>query len=171
MSKWRWNRLLLKRKKFFFIRIIANIYIYTSLSLDYKKSNDFFSFDTILSIFSPKRQMYFNFFNVSLTFNHLFSSGVFLKNNYRCFKFFKKSQISFNPLLLMFKYKYFDDLDFLFCLSIRNFLKKHYIFLKKFFLYIRTEVKYLLLTKSWNFTTKPKKRIKKKTIKQVASFY
>ena len=73
--------------------------------------------------------------------------------------------------MLMFKYNYYDDITSLYCLSVRNFLKKHYTFVKKFFLYVRAAVKYILLTKSWNFTTKPKKRVKKKTIKQVAKLY
>jgi hypothetical protein len=138
----------MRRKRKNFLKILTNIFIYSSLSLDYKESGDFFSFQTTLSIFSPTKQLYFYFFNLNLSFNLLFSSGAFLKEHFRSFKFFKKSTTNFNPLLLAFKYRYSDELQYLYCLSVKNFFKKHYIFLKKFFLYIRAAIKYLLLTKS-----------------------
>lgn len=167
-KSWKWNKFILKRRQFNFIRVLAHIYIHASAFLEYNSGGVFYLFQKMLSIFSPKRQMYFYFHNVDLTFNNLFSTGVFFKKQLRCFKFFKKSITNINPLLLLFKYKFAMSLDFLYYLKVRNFSKKHHTFLRKFFMYIRSQVRFLLLTKSWNFTTKPKKRAKKKTYKQIS---
>jgi hypothetical protein len=167
-SPWRWARVIKKRRNVNLIRALSKVFYYASMFLEYKIDSIPFLFQKILYIFSPTRQMYFYFHNMDLTFNKLFSTGVFFKKHLKCLKFFKKSINNINPLLLLFKYKFAENLDFLYYLKIKNFFKKHYIFLKKFFLYVRTKVHLLILTKSWNFTTKPKKRIKKKTYKKVA---
>lgn len=142
--------------------------MYITLSEVYKIEKKNYKFCNALSIFSPNKQMFFFFHNLLLTYSNLFSSGVFLNKHIKHFKFLKKSHKIINPLLLIFRYHYTDDLDYLYYLEIKNFFKKHYMFLKKFFLYIKTKLCYIILVKSWNFVAKPKKRIKKKIYKKVS---
>lgn len=159
--------LFLKKRNKKLIRILSNIFLHNSFADGYKDNNLFVRYNTMLSIFTPKKQMYFYFHNRALTFNKIFSVGVFFSQYIKFFKFFKKSLTHLNPLLLLFKYRFLMELENMFIMYIKNFCKKHYIFLKKFFHYIKTKIRFLVLTRSWNYIGRPRKRIKKKTYKLV----
>ena len=165
--KLKFKKFFLKKRKANLLKIVYNFFLYKFTLLNYKNNNNFYKFSNILALTTPKRQMYFHFFNKQLSFNKIFSVGVFLKKYLKCFKFFKKSINNINPLMLLFKYQYLKELSFLFLLRILNYSKKHQIFLKKFFLAVKTSIKYLIFKKSWNHINRPKKRIKKRVYKLI----
>lgn len=57
---------------------------------------------------------------------------------------------------------FFKKLYMIECL---NYSKRQYMFLKKFINSIKTQLKYLVFKKTWEYTTKPVKRIKRRVVK------
>lgn len=113
------------------------------------------------------RQFNFSFNNLNLIFFKTISTGVVLREFIKKFKFFKKSMFNLNPLIFRLKLKYtliFTNIYIWFSL---NFSKKHYIFIKKFLEDPIVNVKYFLFTKTWKFSKKPIKRIKRRVLRLI----
>jgi len=126
---------------------------------------DSFFFQNIFRITMSFKQLFFSLLNSSTTFTKLFSTGVILKHQVRHFKFFKKSIFNINPLVMTIRYGFVPFFKKLYMIECLNYSKRQYIFLKKFINSVKTELKYLLFKKTWTYTTKPVKRIKRRVVK------
>ncbi len=157
--------MLLKKKKKILIKKykeIINTHTHTTkLQLTYNIENFLLKIQTI------KKQMHYHHINIFTNKNFLSSTGCLLGVKTRKFKFFKKTQDSNSPAILKLKKILNQTLTNLYILNCYNFSKKHYIWIKKFYYLTVPHIKYIICSKSWNYGTKTKKRIKKRVYKLI----
>lgn len=122
-------------------------------------------FQNIFRLSMSCRQLFFSLLNLTTTFTKLFSTGVILKNQVQFFKFFKKSIANINPLVMAIRYAFVPFFKKLYCIECLNYTKRQFMFLQKLLSSIKTEMKYMIFRKTWQFTTKPVKRIKRRVVK------
>jgi hypothetical protein len=103
--------------------------------------------------------------NLSTSFFKLFSTGVILRNQVKNFKFFKRSIFCINPLVMSIRFSFVPFFSKLYLIECLNYSKKQFLFLNKFISSIKTELKYMIFKKTWEYTTKPVKRIKRRVTK------
>ena len=124
-------------------------------------------FQNIFRISMSFKQLFFSLFNLDFNFVKLFSTGVILKKQISFFKFFKKSIFNINPLVMVVRYSFVDFFKKLYIVECLNYTKKQFLFLKKFFNSVQMELKYMIFKKTWEYTTKPVKRIKRRVVKML----
>lgn len=157
-----------KKKKFYKIRIkniLSNIsYLISSNSTFFFKANIFF-YENILRINTSFKQLFFSFLNTSVSFIKLFSTGQILAKHTKSFKFFKKSIFNINPLVLTIRFSYVEFFRKMYLIECLNYSKKQYIFLKKLISSVTTSLRFMIFKKTWQYTTQPVKRIKRRVVK------
>lgn len=124
-------------------------------------------FQNIFRISMSFKQIFFSLFNLDFSFVKLFSTGVFLKKQIKSFKFFKKSNFNISPLVMILRFTFVDFFKKVYIIECLNYNKKQYIFLKKFLSSVKMELKFMLFKKTWIYTTKPIKRIKRRVTKML----
>jgi len=159
---------LLKKKKFYktsLKKLFSNTeYMLLTTSMFRLKKSNFF-LQNIFRISMSFKQLFFSLINTSTEYTKLFSTGVILKSQIKHFKFFKKSILNINPLVMTIRYAFAFFFKKLYLIECLNYSKRQYIFLKKFVNSIKTQLKYMLFKKTWEYTTKPVKRIKRRVTK------
>lgn len=124
-----------------------------------------FFFQNIFRISTSFKQLFFSMLNLSTSFSKLFSTGVILRNQVKNFKFFKRSIFCINPLVMSIRFSFVPFFKKLYLIECLNYSKKQFLFLKKFVTSIKTELKFMLFKKTWEYTSKPVKRIKRRVTK------
>lgn len=156
------KKLLYKKSlKFLFSNIenfLVKKYTYKNKSLDILYSN-------IFRISTSFKQLFFSFLNLTTSYMRLLSTGVLVKQHVKSFKFFKKSIFVINPLVMIIKYSFINFFKKLYFLECLNYSKKQFLFLKKFLNSVKLSIKFLIFKKTWIFTSKPVKRIKRRITK------
>lgn len=155
----------LYRKKFFLtcrypLKIICQIYTSILKAGDHVCTN-------IFGISHKKKQFFFSFFGLSLHAVCTMSVGVILSQYSKKFKFFKKSRYNLNPLIFRLLLKYRSFFSNIHLLESRNYTKKSFLFLLKLYQNKFVFINYVLHSKSWNFSIKPVKRVKRRTLRLV----
>lgn len=121
--------------------------------------------ENIFRISTSYRQLFFSLLNLPTTFFKLFSTGVILRNQVKHFKFFKKSIFNINPLVMTIRFSFVAFFRKMYCIECLNYSKRQYMFFKKFLSSIKSEIKFIIFKKTWEYTTKPVKRIKRRVTK------
>ena len=138
------------------------MFIYTdyliSMNTLYFTNKSSYFFQNIFRITTSFKQLFFSLLK-------LFSTGVILKQQVKHFKFFKKSIFNINPLVMTIRFGFVSFFKKLYMIECLNYFKRQYMFLKKFINSIKTQLKYLIFKKTWEYTTKPVKRIKRRVVK------
>lgn len=141
-------------------------YLISSNSKYIFETTEFF-FQNIFRVSMSFKQLFFSLFNLRFDFVKLFSTGVILKKHINFFKFFKKSLFNINPLVMVIRYSFVDFFKKLYIIECLNYTKKQFLFLKKFLNSVTIDIKYMLFKKTWEYTTKPVKRIKRRVCKML----
>ncbi len=134
-------------------------------SSKYMEDGSEYFFQNIFRISTSFKQLFFSLLNSTTDFCKLFSTGVILNNQVRNFKFFKRSIFNINPLVMTIRFAFVPFFKKLYMIECLNYTKKQFLFLKKFINSIKTELKYMVFRKAWEYTTKPVKRIKRRVVK------
>lgn len=138
-------------------------YTYTSLIIKKRKLKNY-KF-TFLSIFLNKKLMYLKYIFKKKYYTP--STGQILGTRLKNIKYFKKSNKSFgiviNLLNKRFK-KYIKSIFMFFC---NNYTYKNYLWIKKFQYLINPEIGFFIVSKSWNYITKKRRRIKRKIFRNL----
>ena len=112
------------------------------------------------------KKLHYFIFNYNLK-HYVLSAGRLLKKANKFIKFFKKSRkniiVSINILNKNLKNK-FKKINFFIC---KNFNYKNYLWIKKYQYLIKPFINYLLITNSWDYISKQKRRIKKKILRNL----
>lgn len=157
-----------KKKKIYKI-ILSKVFLVADYLLSgnttYLAKGVEYAFKNMFRISMSFRQLFFSLFNLTTTFTKLFSTGVILRSQTKVFKFFKKSVTNINPLVMVIRYSFVSFFKKLYCIESVNYTKRQFTFLRKFLASIKTQLKYMIITKTWQFTTKPVKRIKRRVVK------
>ncbi len=124
-----------------------------------------FVFSNVFRITTSYKQLFFTLLNNTYTFIKLFSTGQVFAQKTKLFKFFKKSIYNINPLVFNLRFTYADFFNKLYAIECLNYSKKQYLFFKKLFSSIKTELKFIIFKKTWQYTTQPSKRIKRRVLK------
>ncbi len=157
-----------KKKKFYKFKlkaILYNIsYLISSNSTFFYKSGIFF-YENILRINTSFKQLFFSFLNTPTSFIKLFSTGQILARHTKNFKFFKKSIFNINPLVLTLRFNYVEFFKKMYLIECLNYSKKQYVFLKKLISSVTTTLRFMIFRKTWQYTTQPVKRIKRRVLR------
>lgn len=141
-------------------------YLITATTKYLLKSGEYF-LQNIFRISTSYRQLFFSLLNLSTSFFKLFTTGVILNQQVKYFKFFKKSATNVNPLVMTIRFSFVDFFKKLYMIECLNYSKRQFMFFKKFMNSIKTELKFVLFKKTWVYTTKPVKRIKRRVTKML----
>lgn len=128
------------------------------------QSSEYF-LQNVFRISTSHRQLFFSLFNLPTTFFKLFTTGVILKHQVKYFKFFKRSASNTNPLVMTIRFSFVEFFKKLYAIECLNYSKRQFLFFKKFMNSIKTQLKFLIFKKTWEYTTKPVKRIKRRVTK------
>ncbi len=161
----------MSKKKKNYKNILSRIFFITDYLIGYNskyivETTEFF-FQNIFRLSLSFKQLFFSLFNSSFNFVKLFSTGVILKKHINFFKFFKKSIFNINPLVMVIRYSFVDFFKKLYLIECLNYSKKQFLFLNKFLNSVNITIKYMLFKKTWEYTTKPVKRIKRRVRKML----
>lgn len=159
-----------KKKKIYkyaLVKIFSNInFLISNSSLFFQKSEIFF-FQNIFRITTSFKQLFFSMLNTSTLFTKLFSTGQVLAKQTKHFKFFKKSIFNINPLVFTLRFSYVEFFKRMYLVECLNYSKKQYIFLKKLLSSISSSLRFILFKKTWQYTTQPVKRIKRRVLRLI----
>ena len=144
--------------------IAHSSYLIESTTRYFLEAKEYF-LENIFRISTSYKQLFFSLLNLSTTFFKLFSTGVILKNQVRHFKFFKKSIFNINPLVMTIRFSFVSFFKKMYCIECLNYSKRQFMFFKKFINSIKSEIKFIIFKKTWEYTTKPVKRIKRRVTK------
>ena len=139
-------------------------FLIASKSIFIEKNTTFF-YQNIFRITTSYKQLFFSLINHSTEFTKLFSTGQTLKKYTKNLKFFKKSVNNINPLVMHLRYSYVDFFKNMYLIECLNYSKKQYMFLKKLLSSLMTKLRFIIFKKTWQYTTKPVKRIKRRVVK------
>jgi len=159
----------MSKKKKVYKYILKKVFVYSNYLIAanskfiIEKAEYFFQ--NIFRISTTFRQLFFSLFNLTTTFTKLFTTGVILGNQVKHFKFFKKSIFNINPLVMTIRFAFVSFFKKLYAIESLNYSKQQFLFLKKFMSSIKTDLKYMIFKKTWKYTTKPVKRIKRRVVK------
>lgn len=156
-----------KKKKFQKknLKNVLNIVNYFfSIRLRSNKYNNFL-FMNVFRISTSFKQLVFSLLNTSLKYTKLLTTGQILQYQTKRFKFFKKSNFNINPLVLTMRFSYMSFFKNLYLIESLNYSKKQYLFFKKFISSVTSKIKFILFKKTWQYTTQPVKRIKRRVRK------
>ncbi len=147
--------------------LLRAIYKLIAKSTIYKIGKEKYFFQNIFRITMSFKQLFFSMLNVAMSFVSLFSTGQILPKPLRKFKFFKKSNSNINPLVLTMRFSFVDFFQHLYLIECLNYSKKQYMFLKKLLSSITSNIKFMIFRKTWQYTTQPVKRIKRRVLKML----
>lgn len=157
-----------KKKKFYKSQLQSLFYdvdFLYSIYIKYVSRGRNYCFSNIFRITTSYKQLFFSLLNLKTSFFRLFSTGVALRKQVKFFKFFKKSIHCINPLVMTIRYSFVDFFKNIHTMECLNYTKKQYIFLKKLINSVRSNLRFLIFKKTWSYTTKPVKRIKRRVVK------
>lgn len=140
---------------------IKKIRLYVT-KLKNKKKNYYLDF---FSVYSHKKLMYFRFLIKKKYYNY--SAGQLLKKKISLIKFFKKSINNINYTISCLNRKFRNPIKSIFLFYLKNINFKNYTWTKKFFSTNKPTVGYVVITHSWNYINKKKRRIKRKIYKNL----
>jgi len=146
---------------------LNNLYKYNNfyIRLNSKKSQNTKYFTPYFYLINHKKLHYF-IFNYNSK-HYVLSAGRLLKKANKFIKFFKKSRkniiVSINILNKNLKTN-FKKINFFIC---KNFNYKNYLWLKKYNYLIKPSINYCIITNSWDYLIKQKRRLKKKILKNI----
>jgi hypothetical protein len=120
------------------------------------------------SSFMHKKQLYVQFLTSKKLYN--FSTGQLLTKKIEKIKFFKKSIQNINYSISCLNRKFRKSVTSIYLLYCKNYNYKNYLWLKKFFTLNKPRTEYVVLTHSWNYITKKKRRIKRKILKRLKKY-
>lgn len=159
-----------KKRKFYkiFLQKIFTYadYLISSNSKYFSNKSEYF-FQNVFRISTSFKQLFFSLFNLDTSYTKLFSAGVILKKQIKFFKFFKKSIHNINPLVMVVRFSFVEFFKKLYAIECLNYSKRQFIFLKKFMSSVQMELRYMIFKKTWEYTTKPVKRIKRRVLKML----
>jgi hypothetical protein len=161
----------MSKKKKSYKLLLQKVFIYVEIclfnNLKYFEKNKEYFYQNIFRISTSFRQLFFSLLNLNFNFVKLISAGVILKNYVTSFKFFKKSIFNINPLVIVMRHLFVDFFKRVYFLESLNYSKKQFLFLKKLLNSVQMDVKYMLFKKTWQYSTKPVKRIKRRIVKML----
>ena len=157
-----------KKKKIYKVVLVkifqySNYLISANTKYFFEKAEYFFQ--NIFRISTSFKQLFFSLLNLATSFTKLFSTGVILKQQIRHFKFFKKSIFNINPLVMTIRFSFVSFFRKLYIIECLNYSKRQFMFFKKLINSLKSEIKYMIFKKTWEYTTKPVKRIKRRVVK------
>lgn len=159
----------MSKKKKIYKLILRKVFLYSdyliAANTKYISDKGEFFFQNVFRISTSFKQLFFSLFNLSTSFIKLFTTGVILQTQVKHFKFFKKSIFSINPLVMAIRFSFVPFFKKLYAIECLNYSKRQFLFLKKFVSSIKTELKFMVFKKTWEYTTKPVKRIKRRVVK------
>lgn len=144
--------------------LATSSYLISSTSTYLANGKEYF-LENIFRISTSYKQLFFSLLNLSTSFFKMFSTGVILKHQVQHFKFFKKSIFSINPLVMTIRFSFVAFFRKMYCIECLNYTKRQFMFFKKFISSIKSEIKFIIFKKTWEYTTKPVKRIKRRVTK------
>ncbi len=156
-----------KTHKLLLQKIFVCVEYFLAKNFKYFENNFEYFFQNIFRISTSFKQLFFSMFNTSCNFVKLFSTGVILKKQVTFFKFFKKSIFNINPLVMVIRYSFIDFFKKVYLIECLNYTKKQFLFFKKLLNTVQIELKYVIFKKTWEYTTKPVKRIKRRVAKML----
>lgn len=68
---------------------------------------------------------------------------------------------------MVIRYSFVDFFKKVYMIECLNYTKKQYIFLRKFLSSVQVDLRYMVFKKTWSYTTKPIKRIKRRVVKML----
>lgn len=157
-----------KKKRYFKLQlqgIFFDVDFLYSTYLRYERQGMNYIYSNIFRITTSFKQLFFSLLNVTTSYVRLFSTGFALKKQVKLFKFFKKSIMCINPLVMTIRFSFVEFFSRLHTIECLNYSKKQYIFLKKFIKSINSKLRFLIFKKTWSYTTMPVKRIKRRVVK------
>lgn len=116
------------------------------------------------SILMHKKLNYFKYITNKI---YIYSSGQLMGNKIKRFKFFKKSTNSHGYTISILNKKLIDNFKSINIFYCKNFNYKNYIWIKKFYFLYKPKINFFLMSSSWNYITKNKKRIKRRVYKKL----
>ncbi len=129
------------------------------------EKNTAFFYQNIFRITTSYKQLFFSLLNHSTEFTKLFSTGQTLKRFTKNLKFFKKSITNINPLVMHLRFMYVEFFKNMYLIECLNYSKKQYLFLKKLISSLNSKLRFIIFKKTWQYTTQPVKRIKRRIVK------
>ncbi len=117
------------------------------------------------SIYKHKKLNYYQAQFLNKIYN--FSSGQILQKKSKRVKSFKKSVHSFGAIINLLNKKLNKKLNSIYLFYIKNFNLSTYLWVKKMFYLIKPKIYYTILTNSWNYIVKHKRRVKKKIFRNL----
>lgn len=120
---------------------------------------------TFLSIFLNKKLTYLRYFFKKKYYTP--STGQILGIRLKNIKYFKKSNKSTGIVINLLKKKFKKKIKSIFMFFCNNYNYKNYLWIKKFHYLINPQIGYFIVSRSWNYITKKKKRIKRKIFKNL----
>lgn len=117
------------------------------------------------SIYKHKKLNYYQAQFLNKIYN--FSGGQILQKKSRRVKGFKKSIHSFGATINLLNKKLNKKLNSIYLFYIKNFNLSIYLWVKKMFYLIKPNIYYTVITNSWNYIVKHKRRIKKKIFRNL----
>ena len=112
------------------------------------------------SLYKHKKLNYFQIIFKNKFYN--FSAGQLLNKHLNRTRSFKKSINSFGTTINTLNRKLHKQFNSIYIFYIKNFNFQLYLWTKKFFYLIKPYIYFTIITNSWNYINKKKKRIKKK---------
>lgn len=112
-----------------------------------------------------KRQQYFTLGMLSKKKIVTLSTGQLIKPWVKGIKYYKKDRKNIGLTVAAIKYRfYINNIGFLFC---KNYNYRHYLWLKKYIKVTNPHFSYILFTKSWPYSPKSRRRIKRDHYKEI----
>lgn len=68
---------------------------------------------------------------------------------------------------MVIRYSFIDFFKKVYLIECLNYTKKQFLFFKKLLNTVQIELKYVIFKKTWEYTTKPVKRIKRRVAKML----
>lgn len=143
-------------------KILKNLNIYI---LQYSKISKIKNYKLkFLSLHTHKKLMYIRFLYNKKYYNYSF--GQILKS-FKKIKYFKKSYKSLG-LSINFLNKNLKNLvKSIYIFYCKNYCYKHYLWIKKFYTISNAHIEHFIISSSWNYITKKKKRIKRRVFRSL----
>ena len=118
-----------------------------------------------LSIFLNKKLMYLKYFFKNKYYTP--STGQILGTRLNNIKYFKKSNKSSGVVINLLNRKFRKSIKSIFIFFCNNYNFKNYLWVKKFHYLINPQIGYFIISRSWNYITKKRRRIKRKIFKNL----
>ncbi len=142
-----------------------NLNILKTNNLDTYTKKKIKSFNWV--VLKKKKQQHFSYQDILTTESYTYSTGKLLPKSLLKLKYLKRSLKSISLIIQLFKKYKLIEITNIYCLFIKNFNKHNYIWLKKYYDLLLPKIKFLIFKKSFAFTPKGTKRIKRTIYKSL----